>query len=96
MTWPAESDSAAGALTPGWWFVHIGTEGDGVPIDGVSVWDVRWVSTRDRVMVTHPQCPNQRHSMWTYRAETSGHAVEFVAGEFSNRVWGLFVRDRPS
>jgi hypothetical protein len=82
------------ALTPGWRFVHIGVEGDGIAIDGISVWDVSWVPTGDRITVAHPQYPNQRHSMWTYRVDASESAVEFAAGEFSNGVWGFFIPDR--
>jgi hypothetical protein len=82
------------AVTSGWRFVHIGTEGDGVTIDGISVWDMRWVPTRHRITVAHPQWPNERHVMWTYRVDAAGRAVDFAAGEFSNGVWGFFVPDR--
>ena len=74
--------------------MHIGTERDGVTIDGISVWDMRWIPTRTRITVEHPQWPNERHSMWTYRIDSSGRTVDFAAGEFSNGVWGFFVPDR--
>jgi hypothetical protein len=84
------------AVTPGWHFVHIGTEGDGVTIDGIAVWDILWVPTHDRITVAHPQYADQRHPMWTYRVDVLGRAVEFAAGEFSNGVWGFFVPVRSS
>ena len=82
-------------VTPGWRFVHIGFEDDGIAIDGVGIWNASWAATGHQITVAHPQYPNQRHSMSTYRVDASGRAMEFAAGEFSNGVWGFFVPDRP-
>jgi len=78
-------------VTPGWRFVHIGPEGDGAAIEGIRVWETPWIPTRERITVPHPQYPNQRHAMWTYRVVTLERSVEFAAGEYSNGVWGFFV-----
>lgn len=80
-------------VTPGWRFVHIGPEGDGITIDGITVWDTHWANMERRIIVAHAQYPNQRHSMHTYRASMTGHTLDFAAGEFSNGVWGFFVPD---
>ena len=81
-------------VTPGWRYVHIGFEGDEFEIRGIRVWSPPWISTGDRITVAHPQHSHERHPMWTYRIEVAERTVEFAAGEFSNGVWGFFVRDR--
>lgn len=78
-------------ISPGWRFLHIGFEGDGVEVNGVRLWESQWVSTGGRITVAHPQYPNQRHVMTTYRTDGTETAVNFAAGEFSNSVWGVFV-----
>jgi hypothetical protein len=77
-------------VTPGWRFLHIGLEGDGVEVNGVRLWESQWVSTGGQITVAHPQYPNQRHVMTTYRIDGAETAVNFAAGEFSNGAWGFF------
>ncbi len=80
-------------VTPGWRSLHIGTEGDAVAAEGVSLWQPEWVSLGDRIVVAHPtQSRDQRHPAWTYQVAADGRVVEFAAGELSNGVWGFFVR----
>lgn len=77
--------------TPGCWsFLHIGFEGDSVELDGVRLWDAEWGRTLGKIVVAHPQYPDQRHTMSIYRVAVEDHAVDFAAGEFSNGVWGFF------
>lgn len=77
-------------LTPGWRFVHIGFEGDGVELRGVRLWGLDWGRSIAKITVRHPQYPDERHPMWVYRVEAAGQKLEFAAGEFSNGVWGFF------
>ena len=83
-------------VTPGWRFLHIGIEGDHFLLDGIDVWETRWVSAHGRVTVAHPSYRNQRHAMFTYRLSQSGRPIEFAAGELSNGVWAFFLPDRGS
>ena len=78
-------------VTPGWQFLHIGREGDGVEIDGVRLWESRWVSTGGRITVAHPHYASQRHVMTTYRSDGTETPINFAAGEFSSGAWGFFV-----
>jgi len=80
------------AITPGWRFVSIGFEGDPVDVGaGVNPWRATWLSLYRRIVVAHPQYPQQRHSMDTYQIAGSDPPIVFAAGEFSNGVWGFFV-----
>lgn len=83
----------ADPVTPGWRFLHIGIEGDHFLLDGIDVWEARWVSAHGRVTVAHPSYPKQRHTMLTYWLSGPGRTLELAAGEFSNGVWGFFVPD---
>lgn len=93
--WPDERD----AVTPGWEFVSIGFENDPVDLGGgLSPWPYgeRWVGTSDRIIVSHPSYPRQRHDMHVYTLAGTEPAVRFAAGEFSNGVWGFYVPTRRS
>ena len=79
-------------VTPGWRFLHVGFEGDQVELDGVRLWGVDWGRSQGRIVVAHPSYPDQRHLMWIYRIPTERGVVAFAAGEFSNGVWGFFMR----
>jgi hypothetical protein len=78
-------------VTPGWRFLHIGPERDGVERAGTKLWEAPWEPTGGPITVAHPQYPRQRHPMWTYKTGESAGSVEFAAGEFSPGVWGFFV-----
>ena len=66
------------AVTPGWRFLHIGFEGDAVELAGIRLWDIDWGRSLGKIIVAHPQYPDQRHPMWIYRIADGG--VEFAAG----------------
>lgn len=83
-----------GEITPGWRIVHIGFEGDDVDVHGVDPWSVTpWERGATVITVAHPSYPAERHQMCVYHVKSAdGVRVEFAAGEFSNGVWGFFVR----
>lgn len=71
-------------------FVSIGFEGDEVDLGGVNPWTSTWVPLGGRITVAHPSYPSQLHTMFTYEVPGPDRPVVFAAGEFSNRVWGVF------
>ena len=81
-------------ITPGWRFETVGLEGDGVTIDGMRIWKATWTDTSQRIVIADPRYTNQRYDMYVYRVVADGRTAEFAAGEFSNNVWGFYVRDR--
>lgn len=73
--------------------MSIGFEGGSVDIGGMNPWDFsKWRPTHGEVIVAHPAYPSERHAMNTYELSGSNSPIEFAAGEFSNGVWGFFVR----
>jgi hypothetical protein len=79
-------------VTPGWKFVSIGLEGMPVAIQGVDPWrhERQWVSSNERIVVSHPSYPSERHTMFVYELDIDGRAIRFAAGEYSNGVWGFY------
>jgi hypothetical protein len=56
-------------------------------------WEAEWLSTHGRIVVAHPQYPSERHTMFTYVVAGTDPPVVFAAGEYSNGVYGFYVRD---
>jgi len=79
-------------VTPGWRHVSIGLEGTPVTIKGIDPWrhGRRWVSSHEKIVVSHPSYPSERHAMFLYTLEVGGKTITFAAGEYSNGVWGFY------
>lgn len=45
----------------------------------------------NRIRVTHPQYPSQRHAMFIYEVTGAIPPIRFAAGLFSNGIWGFYV-----
>lgn len=77
---------------PQW--VHVGTSLDGekFEIQGVDVWRHAWKDEEGQAVVKDP-IYGQTFRFGVYRVQTDGKIVEFAAGEFSNCVWGFYVRN---
>ena len=73
-----------------WKYAHIGFEGDGAKIGGVSVWKSEWRGLGQSVDLPHPSYPNQIHSYHVYDLG-EGSVVQFAAAELSYGVWGFYV-----
>ncbi len=57
---------------------------------GVNIFDYQWNRTGQKVEVCDPRY-GQKYSFPVYAVDIKGEAHEFVAGEFSNDVWGFFL-----
>ena len=57
---------------------------------GVNIFEYDWIPTGEKVEVKEPRY-NQTHLFSVYTAEIKGKSKRFVAGEFSNNVWGFYV-----
>lgn len=75
-----------------WEPVGVFIEGDPVMLDGVNIWDAKWVPVgATAVVVRHPEYPAQVHSVQRYQMAGVSGVVKFAAGELSANVWGVFV-----
>ncbi|HOZ75170.1 MAG TPA: hypothetical protein PLI38_07950 [Flavobacterium sp.] len=58
-------------------------------INGINIWDFRWDSTGKKITVKDPLY-GQSYSFNIYKIKTANFEITFVAGEFSNCVWGIY------
>jgi hypothetical protein len=79
-------------VTPGWTPARFGDESRQVFVGDVELWSSTWQPTRERIVVAHPQYPQQRHSLTVYRVAATP-PVHFAGGEVSNTA---FVFSLPS
>ena len=73
---------------------HIKTivDGDEFRIKGLNIWEHNWKRTGQKIVVKDPLY-GQEHSMDIYEIANKESTVVFAAGEFSNCVWGIYIRD---
>lgn len=91
--WPFKKTVKASksiAVSDGWRAVHVGTEGDGLKIDGLEVWSQKWRAAGSSVELPHPAYPAQVHRFDVYEIGDQ-HPVRFAAGELSNGVYAFYV-----
>lgn len=74
-----------------WKFVKTGTEGD-CQIFGVNIFDYKWKNTGQKVEVSDP-IYGQKHLLCIYDANIGDKTVIFASGEFSNSVYGFYVKE---
>jgi hypothetical protein len=68
-------------------------DGEAFELGGLKVWSHSWRDTKERVEVKDPLY-HQDFSFAVYEISRAGRTVEFAAGEFSNCIWGFYVRKR--
>ena len=64
---------------------------DGIVIEGVNLWNHKWIDLKESFEVSHPAHPWEKHTVDVYRVEADCAVVVFAAGEFSPGVWGFYV-----
>ncbi|MGF7149533.1 hypothetical protein FHS96_003184 [Sphingomonas zeicaulis] len=75
----------------GWQPVHVGTERDGLTIDGLDIWALRWHDAPEgQCWLPHPAHPDQQHLFTIHSVEDGRTATTFAAAEVSNGVWGFY------
>ena len=72
-----------------WQHEITGIEGNTI-LFGVNIFDYQWKTTGQRVKVRDPLY-SQEYEFPVYTVVINGEEHEFVAGEFSNCVWGFFL-----
>lgn len=76
-----------------WRFAGSSNEGEAFQIRGVNVWDQGWqVSAGEEAHVNDPVY-GKSFIFRVYTIHDGDEKIEFAAGEFSNGVWGFYVRE---
>jgi hypothetical protein len=74
-----------------WQFFGATPDGHSFVIGGLDVWKHEWRDTRERVHVQDPLY-QQDFTFHVYEIGSGDRVVTFAAGEFSNCMWGFYVR----
>ena len=77
--------------------VFLGTclDGEKFTIDGANVWDHKWTNLKLNVKVIDPEYDERhRFTLWSIRVE--GKEIQFIAGEFTNSIWGFYRPEKTS
>lgn len=61
-------------------------------INGINIWDSKWEDTGQRVNVKDPLY-NQNYTFVIYMIKNSSEDILFLAGEFSNCIWGIYEKE---
>ncbi|MGJ5640526.1 hypothetical protein [Formosa sp. S-31] len=74
-------------------WIHYATIGDSqyCGLDGINIWDYKWKSDYESVLIKDPNYGEEK-SFTKFWIELENRKIEFVAGEFSNCIWGIYVR----
>lgn len=72
-----------------WKHETTGSEGR-VSLFGVNIFDCEWEDTGKKTIVYDPMY-HKEYRFPIYTIEIDGMNREFVAGEFSNGIWGFFL-----
>ncbi len=76
-----------------WEFAGAVPDGQSFKIDQVDVWQHEWKDTKERAQVKDPHY-HQNFTFHVYEIGSAESVVTFAAGEFSNCIWGFYVRKR--
>ena len=74
-----------------WKFLEACADGQTFKIEGINVWGKNWINQKESAEVTDPKYGGKR-SFSVYKIKEKEKEIEFAAGEFSNCVWGFYVR----
>jgi hypothetical protein len=64
-------------------------DGERYYINGLNIWDHKWISTGERISVQDPVY-GQVYSMRVYEIISGIETIRFAAGEFSNCIFGIY------
>jgi hypothetical protein len=70
-------------------FIGSTLDGQKFKIDGVNVWDQKWKAFGTVAEVIHPR-HKEKHVFQLYSIMKGEKEIKFLAGEFSNTVWGFY------
>jgi ribosomal protein S1 len=65
------------------------SDGQTFEINGINIWDFKWESTGKKTNVKDP-IYGKAYSFEIYKIENNNSEIQFVAGEFTNCVWGIY------
>jgi hypothetical protein len=74
-----------------WNYVATIFDGEKFEIQGLNIWDFEWKSTDEKINIKDPLF-GKNYSFDIYKIQTIANEIVFAAGEFSNNVWGIYLK----
>jgi hypothetical protein len=74
-----------------WEFFGAVPDGQSFRVGGLDVWKHEWRDTKERLQVKDPRYQKD-FTFHVYEIGDPARAVTFAAGEFSNCIWGFYIR----
>ncbi|ABG57731.1 conserved hypothetical protein [Cytophaga hutchinsonii ATCC 33406] len=74
-----------------WPHIRTLTDGDWFELNGLNIWDHDWMNTAEKIQIKDPLYA-QDYTFTVYEITNGPVAVAFAAGEFSNGVWGIYLK----
>ena len=61
-------------------------------ISGINIWDFKWQTTEESIKIKDP-LHGQFYCFDVYKIQSLNIEILFAAGEFSNCVWGIYLKE---
>lgn len=74
-----------------WQFLGSSLDGQIFKIEGINIWEKSWLNQNISVEVTDPKY-GEKKLFTVFKILEENKEIEFAAGEFSNFVWGFYIR----
>lgn len=73
---------------------HIKTIVDSEPfeLNGLNIWDFQWERTGNYIKIKDPNY-GQEYSFSVYKIVSDKIEIQFAAGEYSNCIWGIYLKN---
>ncbi len=78
-----------------WYFNKTISDGETFKIKNLNIWDYEWKTINRQVEVIDPLY-KQKYYFDEFQITDGKTIVNFVAGEFSNTIFGIYLKDKAS
>ena len=75
-----------------WKYNKVVIEGENFSINGLNIWSFEWKTIGERIDVKDPIYV-QDYTFDVYEITDGFKKAKFATGEFSNRVWGIYLQN---
>jgi len=77
--------------TDNWEHIKTLVDGERFEINGMNIWNSEWKNTGERIQIKDPLY-GKDYTFTVYEIMNEEASITFAAGEFSNCVWGIYVK----
>ena len=78
-------------MSPGCYHIATLSDGESLRIKGMNIWKHKWKNTGQQIDIKDPLY-NQAYSFEVYTISILFWKAEFAAGEFSNGIYGIYIK----